>query len=154
MKQVLVILLILIAGAWILRFSWQQGQQRHLYTTERFAKYVPIPELYEDYVGRFEWVDDGRIKVRWTHLDIHPNQTRDYFICEGRFLAKGKYYYLMEMDGKRYIEKEDHVEPLIHALLAMTRGSDPDNHEKTVEASIAALPDDPELLNQLVRRFK
>ena len=137
----------------ILAFAIFQGKQRHIFPAKRFEKFVPVPELYEDYMGGYQWLEDGRVKIEWRHRDIHPNQTRPYFLLEGRIRGVDTHYYLLEMDGHRYVEKADHIEPLIHALLALSRGDDPDDHEDEIDDSIAALPEDPDLLVALVRRF-
>ncbi len=132
----------------------QKGGERNIYEAERFTTYHPIPELYEDYVGAYSWLEDGQVKVTWQHRDIHPAQSKTFFVCEGRVQALHQYYYLLEMDGQRYVEKAEHIEPLIHALLALSRGSDPDNHEATILDSIASLPTDKALLEQLAGRIK
>jgi len=142
--------LILLA---ILAFSVHKGRQRHIYPITPIEKFIPIPLLYDDYTGSYSWLEDDRIRVNWQRLDIHANPTAPFFLVRGRLRGVDTDYYLLEMDGEGYLEKAEHVEPLIHALLALTRGNDPDNHEATADASIAALPDNPELLIQLVKRF-
>jgi len=153
-KRLISTLLAFALLAAILVIAIKKGGQRNIYEAEHFTTFLPIPELYEDYVGGFTWLEDGRVKVAWQHRDIHPAQSRTFFVCEGRIKASHKYYYLLEMDGQRYVEKAEHIEPLIHALLALSRGNDRDNHEATVLESIAALPTDKALLEQLVMRIK
>ena len=137
----------------ILIFSIYQGRQRHVFPVTRIDRFVPIPELYADYTGSYTWLDEGRIRVDWRRLDIHADASTTFFLVRGKLRGVDTDYYLLEMDGKRYLEKAEHIEPLIHALLALSRGNDPDDHEETVEASIAALPDDPAFLIELVKRF-
>lgn len=154
MKQKIGIGLLMTFMVYLVIHSYFAGRQRNVFTVEPLGKYVPIPEIYDLYQGSYEWRDDRSVKTLWNLTEIHPNQSRTYFVCEGRIWVGEGWYYLLEMDGKRYMEKAANIEPLIHALLALSRGNNPDDHEATIEESIVALPEDREQLDQLAKRIK
>ena len=154
MKKKLFLTLFFAAMAGLLYLAFQTGNQRHRYTMEPLAKYVPIPHIYETYTGYAERLQGNEIKAIWNHTGLHPSPSRSYFTCIGLIPVQPDPYYVLEMDGRLYLDKAEHIEPLIHALCALSRGSDPEDHPQALADSIDCLPDDAKLLNKLVVRFK
>ena len=145
--------LVALMGA-IFYIAYEHGQKRYDYTVEPIGRFLPIPILHEQYSATAVWKGELQIRASWAHTLGPPRKEGDYFICKGKVKGDAKHvYYLLEHNGKLYLEKDELVEPLIHALCALSRGGPEDNHPKEVADSLDCLPDDEDFVIGLVTFF-
>lgn len=158
MKKVIIIGVLVIVASLIWHKAYQIGQQRYTYQVEPVQRFVPIPIIYDSYSAFAEWSnqDKGLLRVTWNQLLPPPPESRDkpYFQLIGIIYPDPQPYYVLKLNDRIFLEKAEHIEPLIHALCALSRGGPEENHPDTVAESIAALPEDKATLEALVARFK
>jgi len=127
---------------------------------DRLEKFVPIPAVFDSFTASFEWmgtshtrIGPAEIEIDWTPTELHQDPKTPYFRLEGVLQHDEMTYYLLEMDNRHYLEKAELIEPLIHGLLALSRGGKPHDHEDNARASIDALPKDRERLIRLISHY-
>ncbi len=155
MKKPLLIGIIIVAVmGTVFYLAYEQGQKRYDHEVIPIEKFLPIPILHEQYSATAVWKDANNIKAQWNPALGPPLKEGDYFICRGKVKGLGKHdFYLLEHGERLYLEKDDLIEPLIHALCALSRGGPEHNHPKTIEESLACLPNDEDTMIGLVTYF-
>lgn len=151
--------LTLIASALVVvvafHFAYEQGQKRYDYPVEPFGRFIPIPILHEQYSATAVWKGENQIRASWRPHSGPSTKDGGYFVLKGKVKGDARHdYYLLEHKEKLYLEKDELVEPLIHALCALSRGGPDENHPATVSESLDCLPHDEDFLIGLVTFFK
>lgn len=153
MKHALVVFAILASGIFLLFQAHKKGQKRYIYEIDTYNKFVPLPNIYDIYTAYGTDAGENKIRVTWNHIGA-PKGTVSYFTVVGKLKTEIAPYYVLSMDEKLYVEKAEHVEPLIKALCALSRGGPPENHPAEIAEVIQCLPDDRDTLINLAGRFK
>lgn len=142
------ILSVICLTPWLYRV----GQSKYVYEFHPIDKFVPIPNIYDNLTATAVFLDEDEVKVNWTYVPAPAPGS--IFTCRGWIVTPDQHYYLLELDQRLYLEKGEHIEPLIQALCALSRGGPPNNHPDEVAEAIACLPDDREVMLALAHKFK
>lgn len=155
------ILIGIVSAIVLVVFLWQaylHGQARYTYEVTPVDRFVPIPIIYDSYSAFAKWRDreDNQLRVTWNQLLPPPIEKREepYFLLLGTIDPGPQLYYVLEINGEIILEKAEHIEPLIHAMCALSRGGPETNHPKAVLDSIKELPQDKDQLIALALKFK
>ena len=150
--------LVLLAGVvgLLLFLAWHNGRSKFIQTMVPYDKFVPVPMIFEQYKATAVWLDreGGELDISWRPARGPLWQEGRYFTCLGTIKTETHSYYVLEYQGRLFLESGDLIEPLIHALCALSRGGGEHDHPARVEDSVACLPDDPLILEGLVTYFK
>ena len=154
-KSIGVVLAIVLACGLLMHFAFDVGESRFTHKVVRFPFPIPIPALHESYSGTAFWLNDSEVKTQLSPITAPQTHSRDYFLCLGSIRPKGAIFYVLEINGSLYLEKEDYIKPLIAAMVSLSLGQqyDPKLEAAEVEDLVAKIPNDPELLKSLVKRF-
>ncbi len=131
---------------------YRHGQSKYVYKFHPIDKFVPIPNIYDNFTATAIFLDEDQVKVSWNYASAP--EAGAIFTCRGWINTPDQAYYLLEYDQRFYVEKGEHIEPLIQALCALSRGGPQNNHPDKISEAIACLPDDREVMLALVRKFK
>lgn len=152
MKAKIFLVVSVLAGILIIPWLYEQGQSKYSYDLHPVDKFVPIPNIFDNYTGT-AILEDDTVKANWTYV-LTPGDEHQVFTCLGWIETPKQPYYVLEFEGKLYLEKGEHIEPIIFALCALSRGGPANNHPDKIEEAIACLPDNREFMLQLVAKFK
>ncbi len=145
---------LVIAGGFLLYFSWRSGEARRHFQYTPFEKAVPIPLIFDSLEGHAEKLGENQIKVNWRRKTVPSKAARPFLMCLGSFRPVDKTYYVLEMDGQLYLEKDEFVEPLIFALYNLYKGPNGPPPPPMIEDVITLLPNDSKILEELASKIK
>ncbi len=131
---------------------YRQGQSKYLYDFHPVDKFIPIPCIYDNFTATAVFQRPDQIKAVWTYVRSPPEGT--ILTCRGWIETREQPYYVLELNQQYYLEKAEHIEPLIKALCALSRGGPQNNHPEEIAEAIACLPDNPDYMLELARKFK
>ena len=153
MKHAVVLILVVLAGAGFLFLAWRQGEARQTYTYVPLDKEIPIPLVVDWMAGTAEPKGENLIRTKMGSVMLPKVSSKPYLRCIGSFHPSDTTYYLLELDGVIYVEKEQFVEPLIFGLYNLHRGSSKKPMPATARDAITLLPDNFELLVELAGKI-
>lgn len=142
------VLSVIIITPWLYR----KGQSKFIYDFHPIDKFVPIPCIYDNFTATAVFPNADQVKINWTYAASPPEGT--LLTCRGWIATREQPYYVLEWNQHYYLEKGEHIEPLIKALCALSRGGPQNNHPEEIAEAIACLPDDRDFMRELALRFK
>ena len=132
--------------------AYVDGQNKRFFDYQPFAKTVYVPILVDDLEASAEPAGPNRIRVTWGKVFLPENPQTPYLTLLGKLRPIDITYYLFELDGQLYLEKEEFAEVLLHAIYAKHAGMDSPK-PTSIQDLISLLPDDQNALKALASGF-
>ncbi|QTD48174.1 hypothetical protein [Sulfidibacter corallicola] len=99
----------------LLVYSYRVGQARYHYDVTPYSPPVPVPVLHTTYSATARYVGLDRVKIYWQPVGVDPawRENKRVFQCLGEIKRPDSTVYLLEIDGRLFVEKEVFIRPFI-----------------------------------------